>query len=157
MQTCNLYEILIQGITQKNNRHFRPSDWAERLCGILSSFDQGHRLSYHKWVRPISIDNIRYVAIDKKLQQISPVAFNFLMNFARDNDLRILDCQALLEEQEQSQTQLKNLIKQKNALPKSTVTDQTATNTATNNFMTPEESNAAFSALQHLHTNISSI
>ena len=42
------------------------------------------------------------------------------MNFARDNDLRILDCQALLEEQEQSQTQLKNLIKQKNALPQPT-------------------------------------
>ena len=42
------------------------------------------------------------------------------MNFARDNDLRILDCQALLDEQEHSQTQLKNLIKQKNALPQPT-------------------------------------
>ncbi len=124
MQTCNLYEILIQGITQKNNRHFRPSDWAERLCGILSSFDQGHRLSYHKWVRPISIDNIRYVAIDKKLQQISPVAFNFLMNFARDNDLRILDCQALLDEQEHSQIPLKNAINQRNSTQQTIDTDQ---------------------------------
>lgn len=90
----------------------------------MSSFDQGHRLSYHKWVRPISIDNIRYVAIDKKLQQISPVAFNFLMNFARDNDLRILDCQALLDEQEHSQIPLKNAINQRNSTQQTIDTDQ---------------------------------
>ena len=60
MLICNPYEIVIQGVTN-NNKRFRPSDWAERLCGILSSFDQGHRLSYHQWVRPILIDNIRWL------------------------------------------------------------------------------------------------
>lgn len=162
MLICNPYEIVIQGMTH-NNKRFRPSDWAERLCGVLSSFDQGHRLSYHQWVRPILVDNIRCVAVDRKLEQISANAFNFLMDFARDNDLRILDCKALLEEQEHTQIPLKNAIKQENSIQQATVTDQSATNTATKNIitslreLTPGEDTAAFPALHRLHTYIRGI
>ena len=46
------------------------------------------------------------------------------MNFARDNDLRILDCQALLDEQEHSQIPLKNAIKQRNSTQQTIDTDQ---------------------------------
>ncbi|MDO4693971.1 MAG: DUF3579 domain-containing protein [Eikenella sp.] len=97
MLICNPYEIVIQGITG-NGKTFRPSDWSERLCGILSSFDN-NRLSYHDWVRPILVDNVRCVAVDKKLEQINESMFRFLMDFAHDNDLRVIDCKALLEEQ----------------------------------------------------------
>lgn len=97
MLICNPNEIVIQGITQ-NGKKFRPSDWSERLCGVLSSFDQDHRLSYHQWVRPILADDVRCVAVDRKLEQISESMFHFLMDFAHDNDLRIIDCQALLDE-----------------------------------------------------------
>lgn len=97
MLVCNPYEVVIQGLTSQG-KTFRPSDWAERLCGILSSFDS-NRLSYHDWVRPILVDNVRCVAVDKKLEQINPAMFHFLMDFAHDNDLRIIDCKALLEEQ----------------------------------------------------------
>lgn len=90
MPTYNHDEIVIQGMTL-NNKRFRPSDWAERLCGILSSFDHGHRLSYHQWVRPVLIQEIRCVSIDRQLQQISPAAFKFLLDFARDNDLRVIE------------------------------------------------------------------
>ncbi|WP_066566472.1 GNAT family N-acetyltransferase [Snodgrassella sp. CFCC 13594] len=100
MLICNPYEIVIQGLTQSGKK-FRPSDWAERLCGVLSSFDQGHRLSYHQWVRPILVEQIRCVAVDRKLEQINPAMFHFLMDFAHDNDLRIIDCKSLLEEQGQ--------------------------------------------------------
>ena len=47
MFTPNPDEIVIYGTTS-NGKTFRPSDWAERLCGILSSFDKGNRLSYHQ-------------------------------------------------------------------------------------------------------------
>lgn len=97
MLMCNPYEIVIQGITGKG-KTFRPSDWSERLCGILSSFDS-NRLSYHDWVRPILVDNVRCVAVDKKLEQINPAMFHFLMDFAHDNDLRVIDCKKLMEEQ----------------------------------------------------------
>ena len=39
MLVCNPYEVVIHGTTSKG-KIFRPSDWAERLCGILSSFDK---------------------------------------------------------------------------------------------------------------------
>ncbi|WP_037585771.1 GNAT family N-acetyltransferase [Stenoxybacter acetivorans] len=83
-------EIVIQGLTG-NGKTFRPSDWSERLCGILSSFNQGHRLSYHQWVHPKLVDGIRCVVIDRKLEKINESMFRFLMDFAHDNDLRVLD------------------------------------------------------------------
>ena len=41
---CNPYEIIIQGITSEG-RTFRPSDWAERLSGILASFGSDKKMS----------------------------------------------------------------------------------------------------------------
>lgn len=102
MLVCNPYEVVIHGTTNKG-KVFRPSDWAERLCGILSSFDKDNRLSYSEWVRPILVDNVRCVAVDKKLEQDNPAMFRFLMDFAADNDLRIIDCKALLEERSRTQ------------------------------------------------------
>lgn len=87
-------EIVIYGTTS-NGKTFRPSDWAERLCGILSSFDKDHRLAYHQWVRPLLVGKIRSVAVGCQLETINPPMFRFLMDFAADNDLRILDADAL--------------------------------------------------------------
>lgn len=119
MLICNPYEIVIEGTTHKG-KTFRPSDWAERLCGVLASFDQGHKLSYHQWVRPILVDHIRCVTIDRKLEQISPDMFNFLMNFAHDNDLRVLDCKSLLEEHDShQQISLSEAVQQNSSRPAS--------------------------------------
>lgn len=95
----NPHEIVIHGTTSKG-KTFRPSDWSERLCGILSSFDKGHRLSYHQWVRPFLLDNVRSVAVDKQLEEINPAMFRFLMDFAADNDLRVLDYETVRVERE---------------------------------------------------------
>ncbi|MCP9759836.1 DUF3579 domain-containing protein [Aquitalea sp. S1-19] len=94
---CNPYEIVIQGITEEG-RTFRPSDWAERLSGIMSSFGEDQKLAYHQFVRPMLLDGVRCVAIDKKLEKIHPSIFTFLMDFARDNQLRIVDCRTLIDE-----------------------------------------------------------
>ena len=95
MQVCNPYEILIQGTTTKGKR-FRPSDWSERLSGILSSFNTG-RLSYHQYVRPLTVDGVNCVAVDKKLAELHPEMYQFLMDFAQDNDLRLEDCKEMGE------------------------------------------------------------
>ncbi|AUH51562.1 hypothetical protein CXB49_12395 [Chromobacterium sp. ATCC 53434] len=94
---CNPYEIVIQGLTSEG-RTFRPSDWAERLAGILASFDTNQRLSYHAFVRPMLLEGVRCVAVDKKLEKIHPQIFQFLMAFAKDNDLRVVDCRTLIDE-----------------------------------------------------------
>ncbi|MEQ1667755.1 MAG: DUF3579 domain-containing protein [Sulfuriferula sp.] len=83
-------EIIIQGLTT-SGRTFRPSDWAERLSGSLSTFGEDHRMSYSPYVRPMSFDGVKSVIVDKALQQAQPATYNFLMSFAKENDLRIID------------------------------------------------------------------
>ncbi len=92
-------EYFIQGITEEGKK-FRPSDWAERLCGVLSSFVPGVRgpnaqLKYSLYVRPMILDDVKCVVVDEKLKQIEPMAFDFVMNFARDNGLLVTQACAL--------------------------------------------------------------
>jgi hypothetical protein len=83
-------EIIIRGITT-TGRTFRPSDWAERLAGILSTFDEDNRLGYSPCVRPITLDGTKCVIVSKRLKEIDDRAYNFLLGFGRENDLVIED------------------------------------------------------------------
>ena len=90
MFTPNPDEIVIYGATA-DGKPFRPSDWAERLCGLLSSFGKEHRLCYHEWVRPLLIGKVRSITVGKRLETINPPMFQFLMDFAATNGLQVLD------------------------------------------------------------------
>lgn len=126
MLICDLDEIIIHGTTSKG-KVFRPSDWAERLCGILSSFNKDNRLSYHEWVRPVLLDKIRSVAIAPKLEEINPSMFRFLMDFAADNDLRVMEYGALLQEMGINPAELSNNQQENTpAEEPATTTEQTA-------------------------------
>jgi hypothetical protein len=81
-------EIVIQGITE-SGRPFRPSDWAERLCGMMSVFGEDSRLSYSPYLKPIIAAGLRCVVVDVKLEGLDPDAFRFLIGFARDNELKM--------------------------------------------------------------------
>jgi hypothetical protein len=85
-----LREIFIIGITESGTP-FRPSDWAERLCGVMSLFGEDQRISYSPFVRPIVSAGARCVVVDVRLQELQPEAFAFLLGFARDNELRVQD------------------------------------------------------------------
>lgn len=80
--------ILIKGIT-RDGKTFRPSDWAERLAGVFTCFEPGQRLCYSPYIRPITLDNVRCVEVQPALREIDARAFDFLMNFARDNELQV--------------------------------------------------------------------
>lgn len=82
--------IIIQGITQQG-RAFRPSDWSERLCGIMSAFGDDHQMRYSPYVRPIMLDGVRCVVVEPSLADIEPRAYRFLLDFAKDNELIIID------------------------------------------------------------------
>jgi len=79
-------EIVIVGMTQ-SGRTFRPSDWAERLCGMMSIFGEDRHLSYSPYLKPILADGLTCVVVDRKLESLDPSAFKFLMDFAHDNEL----------------------------------------------------------------------
>ncbi len=89
-------EFFILGLTS-TGQVFRPSDWAERLCGILSCYrPQGRQnsqqhLVYSPYAQPTVIDGIRCVVIDERLRDIEPMAMNFVFNFVKDNDLELRD------------------------------------------------------------------
>ncbi|MDP3621896.1 MAG: DUF3579 domain-containing protein [Polynucleobacter sp.] len=85
--------LFIQGITS-SGKPFRPSDWAERLCGVMAVFrppgDSGDpRFTYSPYARPVQIAKIKYVVIDTRLHTLDPRALDFVLNFAKDNDLSI--------------------------------------------------------------------
>jgi hypothetical protein len=82
------HEIVILGVTQ-TGAPFRPSDWAERLCGLVSQFSRDRRIRYSPYVTPIVADGIKCVVIDMRLKTAKPEAFAFLMGFARENGLML--------------------------------------------------------------------
>jgi hypothetical protein len=81
-------EIIILGVTQPG-APFRPSDWADRLCGVMSIFGEDQRISYSPYVNPSVADGHKCVRVDTRLKALNPDAFAFLMGFARDNELRL--------------------------------------------------------------------
>ena len=68
---------------------FRPSDWAERLCGVIAVFGEDQRINYSPFLQPIFCQGIRAVVIDTQLRELEPAAFEFLLGFARDNELKV--------------------------------------------------------------------
>ncbi len=83
-----IVEILIVGVTT-GGETFRPSDWAERLCGCMSLFGEDQRISYSPYLKPIVASGIKCVVVDRRLEQMSPEAFQFLMSFCTDNELQV--------------------------------------------------------------------
>ena len=81
--------FVIVGLTSAGKR-FRPSDWAERLCGIMSQFGSDHKMRYSPYVQPGPDENgAKTVRVDARLYDVEPLAYHFLLNFAKDNDLQL--------------------------------------------------------------------
>ena len=79
-------EFVIRGVTLGGGP-FRPSDWAERLCGVMSAFGSDGRMQYSPYVYPVSSNGVKCVVVDVRLREIQPMAYSFLMNFAKENEL----------------------------------------------------------------------
>jgi hypothetical protein len=91
-------EFFIQGIT-KDGRTFRPSDWAERLASAMSCFRPdngagsaggiGAFIGYSPYCVPKVVDGVKCVIVNDALRGIEPMAWDFVMHFARDNELQL--------------------------------------------------------------------
>jgi hypothetical protein len=96
-------ELFIQGIT-RSGKTFRPSDWAERLAGALSCFrpggvkgGPGSHIGYSPYCVPTVVNGVKCVIVNEALRGIEPMAWDFVMNFARDNDLQVAEACLLPE------------------------------------------------------------
>jgi len=83
--------FVIYGETLEGQR-FRPSDWAERLAGVLAPYRPvgalGGHLTYSPYVVPRMIHGVKAVVIDHRLRDIEPLAWKFVHDFAQENHLR---------------------------------------------------------------------
>ena len=95
-------EVFIQGITE-DGKTFRPSDWAERLAGVMSQFRPGgarpgSHLGYSPWCIPTMVGSVKCVIVHPDLKAFNPMAWDFVMNFARDNHLQTSEACSLLDD-----------------------------------------------------------
>ncbi|MCB1889212.1 MAG: DUF3579 domain-containing protein [Rhodocyclaceae bacterium] len=87
--TRPIESFVIVGLT-KEGKKFRPSDWCDRLCGIMSAFGSDNRMMYSPHVRPgCTLKGDKTVIVDARIHDIEPLAYNFLVNFAKDNNLQV--------------------------------------------------------------------
>ncbi|MCB1910102.1 MAG: DUF3579 domain-containing protein [Rhodocyclaceae bacterium] len=85
----NLESFVIVGVTRQGKK-FRPSDWCDRLCGIMSAFGADNRMMYSPYVRPgCTLTGDKTVIVDARIHDIEPLAYHFLVNFAKDNNLQV--------------------------------------------------------------------
>ena len=88
-----MQQLIIHGVTEEGQR-FRPSDWAERLAGVMSQFrpggpiGHGSHLTYSPYVVPNNIDGVKCVIVDARLRELEPLAWKFVFDFAKDNKLK---------------------------------------------------------------------
>lgn len=80
-------KIIIEGVTQEGEK-FRPSDWAERMSGSLSTF-RNHRILYSPLLQPTYKDGNKCVLLDPALKESNPELYNSILNFAKKNKLKI--------------------------------------------------------------------
>lgn len=81
--------------TTTAGRAFRPSDWAERLCGVMAQFrppGMAHdRVSYSPYVMPGLQSGVKTVRVDARIYAVEPKAYHFLRGFAADNALQVVE------------------------------------------------------------------
>ncbi len=82
-------KIIIEGITEEGEK-FRPSDWAERMSGKLSTFEKW-RIHYSPLLQPSMKGGNKCVILDPKLEQSNPTLYESILKFAKSNKLKICD------------------------------------------------------------------
>jgi hypothetical protein len=82
-------KILIEGIMESGEK-FRPSDWAERMSGKLSTFKK-HRIQYSPLLQPTMKSGNKCVVLDPKLAESNPALYQSILDFAKNNKLKICD------------------------------------------------------------------
>ena len=94
MQPDDGKDFVILGVTT-DGKLFRPTDWAERLGGVMSQFrpggaQRGSHLGYSPWCVPSLRGDVKCVVVHKDLRDCDVLAWDFCVNFAKDNNLQVL-------------------------------------------------------------------
>lgn len=89
MQSDEQDDVLVIHGTREDGGKLRPSDWIERISSTLACFGADHRLQYSRKVQPCIIDGEKCLIVARGLSDSNPQAYEFIMQFAQSNQLRI--------------------------------------------------------------------
>ena len=83
----NALMLIIFGETQTGKK-FRPSDWCERLYGVLRVLgDEAKEVT--EYVHLVNHDGQKCILIDSRLECFHPKVYSFFTRFAKDNNLAV--------------------------------------------------------------------
>ena len=84
-------ETFVIRSVRNDGSKFRPGDWIERISATLASFNTTPSLNIHapQGAKPCVIDGEKCLVVESQLAKSNPAAYEFIMNFAYSNDLRI--------------------------------------------------------------------
>lgn len=81
-------KIIIEGVTAQG-KTFRPSDWAERMSGAMASF-KNSRIQYSPLLQPlVNTEGYKCIMLDPTLKESSPQIYQAILDFAKENNLKI--------------------------------------------------------------------
>jgi uncharacterized protein DUF3579 len=78
--------LVISGV-QENGKKFRPGDWVDRISSALGRLDQLKRFHFSPSVQPCMIQGEKCLVVARDLEQLDPVAYRYVMDFAQANQL----------------------------------------------------------------------
>ena len=73
----------------ENGKKFRPSDWIDRISSAFASIDHSNRLHFSPCVQPCMIEGEKCLVVSRHLEDLDPVAYRYVIDFARANQLCI--------------------------------------------------------------------
>ena len=91
------HKLIIEGVREDGSR-FRPSDWIERISATLATFGPDHRLRYARGVQPKIINGQKCLVLDANLRDENPAAYEYVLAFAKANQLRIQEVNSSMED-----------------------------------------------------------
>lgn len=82
--------LIIQGITERGQT-FRPRDWADRLCSCMATFGPNRRQQFSPYVYVSFVPGVKSLVVENGLWETNPKGYEFLVAFARDNKLKMIE------------------------------------------------------------------
>ncbi len=80
---------IIQGVTEEG-RKFRPSDWIDRISSMMASYGTSHRLVFSDLLHPELYEGEKCLIIDMVLEKENISMFEYVMNFVKTNNLKMV-------------------------------------------------------------------
>ncbi len=81
-------KYIIEGYTE-DGKKFRPSDWIDRIASMMASYGKSHRLVFSDLLHPERYQGQKCLIIDTELEVKNPQMFEYVMYFAKSNNLKV--------------------------------------------------------------------